>query len=111
MRLQESSHLMGPLLSSRVCEPLLTSVMQEMYLVAQNSDDKKLQQYAAWAVSFLRHNIWSKKSPNLQNLNETDESGSRSIPQNFQVDGVVMRLCNWLKQLNLSGVCFFRFSF
>ncbi|XP_022989080.1 protein RST1 isoform X1 [Cucurbita maxima] len=101
--LKESSHLMGPLLSSRVCEPLLTSVMQEMYLVAQNSDDKKLQQYAAWAVSFLRHNIWSKKSPNIQNLNETDESGSRSIPQNFQVDGVVMRLCNWLKQLNLSG--------
>ncbi|XP_038904942.1 protein RST1 isoform X2 [Benincasa hispida] len=100
--LKETSHLLGPLLSSRVCEPLLTSIMQEMYLVAQNSDDKNLQQFAAWAVSFLRHNIWSKEFPNLQNLNETDVSGSRSLPQNFPVDGVGMRLCNWLMQLNLS---------
>lgn len=100
---------MGPLLSSRVCEPLLTSLIQEMYLVAQSSDDKKLQQYAAWAVSFVRHNIWSKEFSNLHNSNETDVSGSRSLPQNFLVDGVVMRLCNWLMQLNLSGVCFFCF--
>ncbi|CAK9322549.1 unnamed protein product [Citrullus colocynthis] len=102
LELKESSHLLGPLLSSRVCEPLLTSIMQEMYLVAQNSDDKNLQQYAAWAVSFLRQNIWSKESPNLQNLNETDVSGPRSLPQNFPMDGVGMRLCNWLMQLNLS---------
>ncbi|KAE8651262.1 protein RST1 isoform X2 [Cucumis sativus] len=99
--LKETSHLLGPLLSSRVCEPLLTSIIQELYLVAQNSDDKKLQQYAAWALSFLRHNIWSKEFPNLRNL-ETDVSDSRSSPQNFPTDGVGMRLCNWLMQLNLS---------
>ncbi|KAL0554842.1 hypothetical protein IC582_008770 [Cucumis melo] len=100
--LKETSHLLGPLLSSRVCEPLLTSIIQELYLVAQNSDDKKLQQYAAWALSFLRYNIWSKQFPNLRNLNETDVSDSRSLPQNFPMDGVGMRLCNWLMQLNLS---------
>uniref|UniRef100_A0A6N2MNJ8 Uncharacterized protein n=1 Tax=Salix viminalis TaxID=40686 RepID=A0A6N2MNJ8_SALVM len=52
---EESSHILGPLLSSPICEPHLTTLVQEMFLIAQNSDDLKMQQNAAWAVSFLRN--------------------------------------------------------
>lgn len=101
---QESRYLRGPLLSSPVCEPNLTSLMQEIFLVAQNSDGHQLQQYAAWAVSFLRHHLWYKEPLNIDNGIKTSEAGSKSVSQTFSEDSVVMRLCLWLMHLDVSEV-------
>lgn len=101
---QESRYLRGPLLSSPVCEPNLTSLMQEIFLVAQNSDDHQLQQYAAWAVSFLRHHLWSNEPLNIDNSIKSNAEGSRSVSQTFSEDSVVMRLCLWLMHLSVSEV-------
>ena len=104
---QESSYIMGPLLSSPACEPHLASLMQEIFLVAQNSDDHQQQQYAAWAISFLRHRLWSKEPKELQNFGhhfQTDADGSKSVSQSFSEDSTVMKLSLWLMQLNYSGV-------
>lgn len=81
----------------------MTSLMQEMFLIAQNSDDHQLQQYAAWAVSFLRTHLWSKELLNLDVVNKTDMASSKSS-QNFADDSEVMKLSSWLMHLNLSGV-------
>uniref|UniRef100_F6HUW7 Protein RST1 n=1 Tax=Vitis vinifera TaxID=29760 RepID=F6HUW7_VITVI len=102
----ESSYIMGPLLSSPACEPHLASLMQEIFLVAQNSDDHQQQQYAAWAISFLRHRLWSKEPKELQNFGhhfQTDADGSKSVSQSFSEDSTVMKLSLWLMQLNYSG--------
>lgn len=100
---QESNHLIGPLLSSPNCEPHLTSLTQEIFLIAQNSDDHQLQQYAAWAVSLLRIQLWSKENLNLDVGIKTDIAGSESS-QNFADDNAVMKLSSWLMHLNISGV-------
>lgn len=103
---KESSYIMGPLLSSPACEPHLASLMQEIFLVAQNSDDHQQQQYAAWAISFLRHRLWSKEPKELQNFGhhfQTDADGSKSVSQSFSEDSTVMKLSLWLMQLNYSG--------
>lgn len=96
---QESRYLRGPLLSSPVCQPDLTSLMQDIFLVAQNSDEHQLQQYAAWAVSFLRHHMWSKEV-----LDSDDIAGSKSVSHSFPDDTVIMRLCLWLMHLSVSEV-------
>ncbi|KAK4603584.1 hypothetical protein RGQ29_012198 [Quercus rubra] len=94
---KESRYLRGPLLSSPVCQPDLTSLMQDIFLVAQNSDEHQLQQYAAWAVSFLRHHMWSKEV-----LDSDDIAGSKSVSHSFPDDSVIMRLCLWLMHLSVS---------
>ncbi|XP_062106921.1 protein RST1 isoform X2 [Humulus lupulus] len=96
-----SNHLIGPLLSSSVCEPHLTSLMQEIFLIAQNSDDHELQKYAAWAVSFLRNHLWSKELLNVDTGIKTDITSSKSS-QSFADDSAVMKLSSWLMHLNLS---------
>lgn len=100
-RLKESSHIMRALLSSPVCEPLLTSSMQEMFLVAQHSVDNQLQQYSAWALSFLRHSLWSKEV-NLDDHIQTDTTVSEVASQSFSNDSIVMKLCSWLTNVNSS---------
>nr|KYP54838.1 Uncharacterized protein KIAA1797 family [Cajanus cajan] len=67
-----SSSVMGPLLSSSDFEPYLTSLVQEMFLVAQNSDNHQLQQFASWVLAFLRHHLC------------------------FSEDNVVLKLSLWL---------------
>ncbi|XP_015879308.3 protein RST1 isoform X2 [Ziziphus jujuba] len=99
---KESHYLNGPLLSSPVCEPQLTSLMQEIFLVAQNSDDHQLQHNAAWAVSFLRNHLFSKEVPKKDLTNETDMAGSRSVSQSISENSVVMKLSSWLMHLNIS---------
>ncbi|KAL3753446.1 hypothetical protein ACJRO7_000791 [Eucalyptus globulus] len=84
-RLKESSHIMRALLSSPVCEPLLTSSMQEMFLVAQHSEDNQLQQYSAWALSFLRHSLWSKEVNSDDHI-QTDTTVSEVASQSFSND-------------------------
>lgn len=101
---QESCYINGPLLSSPVCEQYLTSLVQEIFLVAQNSDDHQLQHNAAWAVSFLRNHLWSKEVPNVDIGDETDMGGLRSVSQSFAENSVVMKLSSWLMYLNSSGV-------
>lgn len=100
---QESNHVIGPLLSSPIGESHLTSLMQEIFLIAQNSDDRQLQQYAAWAVSFLRSQLWSKENLNLDVGFKTEMDGSKSS-QNFADDSAVMKLSSWLFHVNISEV-------
>ncbi|XP_071712037.1 protein RST1 [Rutidosis leptorrhynchoides] len=94
--LKESSYITGPLFSNAVMEPSLTSLIQDIFLVAQHSDEHQLQHYAAWAVAFLRHYIWSS---DLYNEDRTKpNSASQSLPD----DSVVMKLSLWLMNLNYS---------
>lgn len=97
---QESSYIMGPLLSTAVLEPSLTSSIQDIFLVAQNSDDHHLQQYAAWALSFLRHYLWSQEVQKEESYIQKDNSGTKSVSRSFPEDSIVMKLCLWLLHLN-----------
>ncbi|GFZ19040.1 ARM repeat superfamily protein [Actinidia rufa] len=97
---KESSHILGPLLSSPVLDPQLTSLIQEMFLVAQNSNDHQLQQYAAWAISFLRHRLWFREGQNVDSSLPIDAAGQKSGPQSFSKDTIVMELSLWLMHLN-----------
>ncbi|KAL5864319.1 hypothetical protein ACOSQ3_001833 [Xanthoceras sorbifolium] len=100
---KEHSSILGPLLSDPVCEQFVTSLIQEIFLVAQNSDDQQLQQYAAWAMSFLQNHLRSKELLNVDNNIQTDESGSKSVTQSFSEDSAVMKLSLWLTSPNYFG--------
>lgn len=100
---QGHSHILGPLLSSLACEQRLTTLVQEMFLLAQNSDNHQLQQYAAWGISFLRYYLWSKELPGLDS-SQADVARTKSVPQSVPDDSVVMKLGQWLKYLNFSRV-------
>ncbi|KAI8028996.1 Protein RST1 [Camellia lanceoleosa] len=100
---KDSFYIMGPLLSCSVLESQLTSLVQEMFLVAQNSDDHQLQQYAAWAVSFLRHCLWFRELQNTDSSFPSNAAGQNSASQNFPKDNVVMELSLWLMHLNYPG--------
>ncbi|KAK1568532.1 hypothetical protein Q3G72_025587 [Acer saccharum] len=100
---KEHSSILGPLLSDTVCEQYVTSVIQDIFLVAQNSDDQQLQQYAAWAMSFLQNHLRSKELLNVDNNIQTDVPGSKSVTQSFSEDSAVMKLSLWLTSLNYSG--------
>ncbi|KAK9067315.1 hypothetical protein SSX86_014641 [Deinandra increscens subsp. villosa] len=94
---KESSYITGPLFSNSVMELSLTSLIQDIFLVAQHSDDNQLQHYASWAVSFLRHYIWSS------DLHNEDRAKTNSASQSFPDDSIVMKLSLWLMNLNCSG--------
>ncbi|CAM8931026.1 unnamed protein product [Rhodiola kirilowii] len=91
---QESLSVMGPLVRSSICEPTVTLLIQEMFVAAQNSEDVQLQQYAAWALSFLRHHLFS-------DANKSSIESSKSSPS-VPEDSVVMKLSLWLMHLNYS---------
>lgn len=92
---KESSFITGPLFSNAAMELNLTSLVQDIFLVARSSDDHQLQHYAAWAVSFLRDYIWSS---NLHNEDRGPNSASQSVPD----DSIVMKLSLWLMNLHYS---------
>ncbi|KAK8631468.1 hypothetical protein V6N13_028254 [Hibiscus sabdariffa] len=100
---KDHSHISGPILASPACEEHSTSLMQEIFLVAQNSDDKHLQQYAAWAVSFLRNRLWSREISNSASGTQSESVGSKSILHGVPEDSAVMKLALWLKSFNQSG--------
>ncbi|GAV70241.1 DUF3730 domain-containing protein [Cephalotus follicularis] len=100
---QERSFVMGPLLSIPAFEQWLTTLMQDMFLVTQNSSDHLLQEYAAWAVSFLRYCLWSKELPSDNNNLQTTVGGMKSVSQSFSEDSMVMKLGVWLTYLNYTG--------
>lgn len=89
---KESCYIRGPLFSNTVMELELTSLIQDIFLVGQHSDDRQLQQYATWSVSFLRHYIWSNQ----------EKSKPNSASQSFPEDSIVMKLSLWLMNLNHS---------
>ncbi|XP_050381377.1 protein RST1 isoform X2 [Argentina anserina] len=99
---KESGYVMGPLLSNPACEQHLTSLMQDIFLVAQKSDDQQLQQYAAWAASFLRNHLLSKDAVNDESSTNTDSGASKSVSQSFADDSLVMKLSSWLMHLNFT---------
>lgn len=78
----------------------MTSLIQEIFLVAQNSDDPQLQQYAAWAVSFLRHYMFSRELSNEESVVNNDPRDLKAQSQSFSEDSVVMKLSSWLMQMS-----------
>ncbi|GAB4846720.1 hypothetical protein Ancab_025728 [Ancistrocladus abbreviatus] len=98
---KSSSRVMGPLFSSSAFQLHLTSLMQDMFLVAQNSDDHQQQQYAAWAVSFLRYRLWSQDVENCDNIYK-NENANVSVSQSFSEDSTVLKLSLWLMHLDSS---------
>lgn len=98
---------MGPLLLRPVMEPDLTSLIQEIFLVAKDPDDQQLQQYAAWAVSFLRHYLTFREARNEDSNFPNEASGAKSVSQSFPENSLVMKLSLWLMHLNYHGVGLF----
>jgi len=94
----------GPLLASPVGETLSTSMVQEIYLLAKDAEDKHIQDSAAWAISFLRSR-WL-----LKNLIVYDKNGSNrssddpSQASSFSEQSLVWNLSRWLNDLKLEKV-------
>ncbi|XP_012568053.1 protein RST1 isoform X2 [Cicer arietinum] len=95
---EDSSSVMGPLLSSSFFEPYLTSLVQELFLVAQSSDNHQLQQFASWVLAFLRHHLWSKELLGVDGDSNVSETNSKPVSQNFPEDSVVLKLSLWLME-------------
>ncbi|KAK8469921.1 hypothetical protein PHAVU_004G009818 [Phaseolus vulgaris] len=93
---KESSSVMGPLLSSSDFEPYLTSLVQELFLVAQNSDTQQLQQFASWVLAFLRHHLWSRELLGVDSDSSVAETSSKSVSHSFSENSVVLKLSLWL---------------
>ncbi|WCJ21056.1 ARM repeat superfamily protein [Euphorbia peplus] len=99
---KKSSYVLGTLLSNTICEPQLTALVQDIFLVAQNSDDLQMRQNAAWAVSFLRNHLWSKELQDVENSGQNNVSDSRNVSHTFPEDSLVLKLSLWLMHLNIS---------
>ncbi|XP_050223482.1 protein RST1 isoform X2 [Mercurialis annua] len=99
---KESSYILGPLLSSPICDPNLTALIQEIFFVAQNSDDLQMKQNASWAISFLRHLLWSEELLKINNA-QIGVADSKMASHSFNEDSLVMKLSLWLMQLHFSA--------
>ncbi|XP_042027869.1 protein RST1 isoform X2 [Salvia splendens] len=97
---KELSHVSGSLISNHVLEAESTPLIQEIFLYAQNSNDPQSQQNAAWAVSVLRHSVFSKEDTN--DAEHDDTSAPKSASQGVAEDTIVMKLSLWLMQINYS---------
>lgn len=95
---------MGPLLSSSDFEPYLTSLVQELFLVAQNSDTQQLQQFASWVLAFLRHHLWSRELLGVDSDSSVAETSSKSVSHSFSEDSVVLKLSLWLMDFKYTEV-------
>ncbi|KAE9585989.1 hypothetical protein Lalb_Chr24g0397171 [Lupinus albus] len=96
---KEYSSVTGPLLTISVFEPYLTSLVQEMFLVAQNSDNHQLQQFASWAVTFLRQHLWSKEHLSVDGDGNVAETNSKSVSHSFSEENMVLKLSLWLMDI------------
>jgi hypothetical protein len=93
--------LRGPLLTSPVGETLSTAMIQEISLLAKDAEDNQIQNYAAWAISFLRSR-WLLKN---QSLHDDDSSQRISIDStSFSPESLVSNLSLWLRDLNFEKV-------
>nr|CAD1842905.1 unnamed protein product [Ananas comosus var. bracteatus] len=91
---QEASFIRGPILACPACETLSTSLVQEIFLVSKDSKDQAMQNFAAWAISFLRNRLWPMESDGVNG------SQSSSISQSFPEDALVLKLSLWLRDIN-----------
>ncbi|KAF6157441.1 hypothetical protein GIB67_004379 [Kingdonia uniflora] len=91
---KESSYVRGPILATTLCEPLSTLLIQEMFLVAQDSKNIQLQNLASWAIAFLKHCWWYNNKP------QSNSTDAKSASQTFPEDSAVWQLCLWLMDLN-----------
>ena len=93
-----------PVLTSPVGETLSTAMLQEIFLLAKDVEDNHIQNYAAWAISFLR-NRWLLKN---QSLSDDDSSQRNSIDSSqstsFSAESLVWNLSLWLKYINFEKV-------
>ncbi|KAJ8476053.1 hypothetical protein OPV22_019780 [Ensete ventricosum] len=96
---QESSFVSGPILYSPACETLSTSMVQEMFLIAKDSKDQQIKNYAAWALSFLRCRWWSSEFQDMIS-SQSSSLSSNSSAQTFDEDSLVWKLCLWLSDVN-----------
>ncbi|XP_065012518.1 protein RST1-like isoform X1 [Musa acuminata AAA Group] len=96
---QESSFVSGPILYSPACETLSTSMVQEMFLIAKDSKDQQIKNYAAWALSFLRCRWWSSEFQDMISSQNSSLS-SNSSAQTFDEESLVWKLCLWLSDVN-----------
>lgn len=95
----------GPLLSNSYFTQQLTPVVQEIFLIAQNTKDRQLQHYAAWAISILRNYMRSGEVSSLSSENQTDESQRSSISHNIPEHTMVMKLAQGLTNPSFPMVC------
>ncbi|XP_020518368.1 protein RST1 isoform X9 [Amborella trichopoda] len=99
--LKASSYINGPILSSPICEPLSTSLMQEIFLVARESENQEMRSSAAWSMSFLRNRWLSRDLPAVNSF-QSYPVDSKPVSQNFPEDSAVWKFCLWLIDLNFS---------
>lgn len=79
------------------------ALVQDIFLVAQNSDDLQLQQYATWTVSFLRHFVFSREIVNSGGSVHNDVIVPKSV-QGVAEDSLVMKLSKCLLVMNFAEV-------
>lgn len=100
----------GPLLSNSYFTQQLTPVVQEIFLIAQNTKDRQLQHYAAWAISILRNYMRSGEASSLSNEIQSDDSHRNSISHNVPEHAMVMKLSQGLANPSLPLVCLLKSS-
>ncbi|KAF9605324.1 hypothetical protein IFM89_015979 [Coptis chinensis] len=103
---KDSCYIRGPILSEPVFEQLSTSLVNEMFLAAQEVKCQPLQNYAAWALSFLRYKLRSKEPQIFKNNSLKDQMDSNPVSQTFPEDSVVWQLSLWLMELSYVEVGF-----
>ncbi|KAK9734980.1 hypothetical protein RND81_04G175300 [Saponaria officinalis] len=97
---EESSDIKAPVLSSSSFVENLSSSMQDMFVVARQSDSSQLQAYAAWAITFLGDHLWSKESHGNYGRIDDNAANSKTFDQSFSKDATVVKLTSWLMQLD-----------
>ncbi|XP_010555953.1 PREDICTED: protein RST1 [Tarenaya hassleriana] len=98
---KEISYVSGPLLSSLIFTQHLTPVVQEIFLIAQNNKDHRLQLYAAWAISIFRNYMWSRGTLSLTSDIQPDNSHRKLASHSVSEDAMVSELAQWMKNLKL----------
>ncbi|CAH9123168.1 unnamed protein product [Cuscuta epithymum] len=96
---KECAYIDAPLLSNPAMEPDLTSMLQEIFLLAQTSDTDKLKQYAAWAVSFLRHSLQRQEHHHTKETTPVSDADMKNTSHTFTEDSTVLKLSLWLMNL------------
>ncbi|GAB2229778.1 hypothetical protein Drorol1_Dr00014033 [Drosera rotundifolia] len=100
---KESSGIVGPLLSNPDLEANITSLVQDMFLLAQNSDDREMRECATWALCFLGRLFWPQETHTHKSIRQTGSAEYKSTSADVSEDSVVFKLSLWLAQLDYSG--------
>ncbi|KAL9254781.1 RST1-like protein [Drosera capensis] len=99
---KESSGIVGPLLSNPDLEADITSLVQDMFLLAQNSDDREMRECATWALCFLGRLFWPQETHSHKSIRQTGSAEYKSTSAGISEDSVVFKLSLWLAQLDYS---------